>query len=65
MDDQTPPVIPARLRTALYVAGTVLGLGAAPALVAVDQPALSAVAAAFAGACNALAFGYRPTRTDP
>lgn len=64
MDEQTTPTIPAKLRTGLYVAGTFLGVGAAPALLALGYEPAAGVAAAFSGACNALAFGYRPTRTD-
>lgn len=65
MSEQLPtPVIPERVRTGAYVAGIVLGLGGVPSLVAVGAPALAAVAGALAGACNALAFGYRPTRTS-
>ncbi len=60
--NQSTPVIPERVRTALYIIGTVLGLGATPALVAVELTELAAVTGALAGACNALAFGYRPTR---
>ncbi|PTU56416.1 hypothetical protein DBB34_09140 [Sphaerisporangium cinnabarinum] len=62
--DQPTPTLPERVRTGLYVAGTLLGLGAAPSLIALEQPALAAVAAAFSGACNALAFGFRPTRSS-
>lgn len=60
--DETTPTVPARVRTWCYAIGVTLGLGVAPALLAVDQPALAGVAAALAGAANALAFGYRPTR---
>lgn len=59
------PTIPARLRTVLYVVGTFSGLAIAPALAASSLPPIwTALAAGVAGACNALAFGYRPTRTD-
>ncbi|TDE91593.1 hypothetical protein EXU48_15725 [Occultella glacieicola] len=61
MDEYTPKV-PDRVRTWAYGVGIGLGLGAAPALLALNQPALAGVAAALAGAANALAFGYRPTR---
>lgn len=54
--------VPERVRTAAYLAGTVLGLGVAPALIAAGLPAWAGVAAALAGAANAIAFGYRPTR---
>lgn len=65
-EDQTPtvPTIPERVRTGLYVAGTALGLAVAPSLIALELPALATVAAACSGACNALAFGYRPTRSS-
>lgn len=63
----TPTVSPS-LRTRLYVLGTLLGLGVAPPLVVAaaqyPHPALVVAAAAvpaLSGACNALAFGYRPT----
>ena len=63
MNEDTPS-IPARLRTVLYVVGTFSGLAVAPALAAsADLPPIwTALAAGIAGACNALAFGYRPTR---
>lgn len=69
MEDTTPvPTISPKLRTRLYVAGAMLGLGIAPALAAAAMtwpvaaiPA--ALAAGLSGACNALAFGYRPTLT--
>lgn len=54
--------VPAPVRTWCYITGTVLGLGVAPAMLAIDRPALAGVAAAVAGAANAIAFGYRPTR---
>lgn len=53
---------PKTLRTWAYGLGTLFGLGVAPALLAVNQPALSGVAVAISGACNALAWGYRPTK---
>lgn len=62
--DQETPTVPPRLRTGLYVAGTILGLGVAPSLLALGYAGASAVAGALSGACNALAFGYRPTRPD-
>lgn len=61
--DQEPPTIPAKARTALYAAGAVLGIGVGPALLAFGLEAPAVAAGALAGACNALAFGYRPTRT--
>lgn len=64
----SPPTVSPSLRTRLYVAGTLLGLGVAPPLVVAaaqyEHPALTvaaAAASALSGACNALAFGYRPT----
>lgn len=62
VDELETPTVPARARTVLYAAGTLLGLGATPALLAAGYPVWSAVAGSLAGACNALAFGYRPTR---
>lgn len=62
MDDEQQPTVPARFRTVAYVAGAVLGLGVAPALISLDLPQWAGVSAALAGAANALAFGYRPTR---
>lgn len=56
------PTIPPQARTWAYAVGTVLGIGVAPALLAVGQTEAAGVAAALAGAANALAFGYRPTR---
>lgn len=56
-------LVPMKLRTALYLTGAFLGLGIAPALLAAGQPVAAAVVAPLAGACNAVAFGYRPTRT--
>lgn len=56
--------VPPPVRTWAYLIGTALGLGVAPAMLAIDQPALAGVAAALAGAANAIAFGYRPTRGD-
>lgn len=65
MDEtQSTPTIPAKVRTGLYVAGAFLGLGVAPSLAAFDLTAPAAAAGAFAGACNLLAFGYRPTRSS-
>lgn len=58
------PAIPPIVRTWCYILGTLLGLGAAPALIALDLPTWAGVAAALAGAANALAFGYRP-REEP
>lgn len=62
MDEQPTPTVPPRLRTVCYVLGAVLGLAAAPSLLALDLPQWAGVAAACAGAANALALGYRPTR---
>lgn len=53
------PIIPEALRTVLYV----VGVFAAAAALATDGT-LSAGLVALSGACNALAFGYRPTRPD-
>lgn len=61
-DDLETPTIAPQVRTGAYIAGTVLGLGIAPALLAYGLTAEAGVAAALAGAANALAFGYRPTR---
>lgn len=60
--DEETPAVTKEWRTRFYVAGTILGLGVAPSLIALDLPALAAVAASLSGACNALAVGYRPTR---
>lgn len=62
MDEQTPTV-PARVRTAAYIVGIVCALAVAPSLLAYGQEAAAAVAVAISGAANALAFGYRPTRS--
>jgi len=63
MNNETPTV-PARVRTGAYVVGIVLGVGVAPALLALGLEPAAGVAAALSGAANALAFGYRPTRPD-
>lgn len=60
--DDAPPTVPPALRTGAYIAGAVLGLGLAPALLALNLPQWAGVCAALAGAANALAIGYRPTR---
>lgn len=60
-EQQPTPAIPDRVRTGAYVVGALLGVGVAPALIMYDEK-LAAVAAALSGACNVLAFGYRPTR---
>jgi hypothetical protein len=61
-NDETPPTIPPAVRTAAYIGGAVLGLGVAPALLSLGLTGWAGVAGALAGAANALAFGYRPTR---
>lgn len=69
MTDAPPtPTVAPTTRTRLYVTGTLLGLGVAPPLVVAatqyPHPLLVIAAAAvpaLSGACNALAFGYRPT----
>lgn len=58
MNETVPPAV----RTWCYIAGTILGIGVAPALLALGLEAAAAVAAALAGAASALATGYRPTR---
>lgn len=64
-DDQLPtPVIPERVRTAAYVVGTVVGIAGAGIGTALELPDLAGVCSALAAACNALAFGYRPTRAS-
>lgn len=62
-DELDVPVIPARARTGLYVAGALLGIGVGPSLFAFGFEPAAVAAGAFAGACNLLAFGYRPTRS--
>ena len=62
--NETSPTVPARVRTVAYVVGIVAALAVAPSLLAYGQEAAAAVAVAISGAANALAFGYRPTRTD-
>lgn len=61
-ENQQTPIIPEKVRTGLYVAGAFLGVGIAPALYAIGLEPLSVVAGSLSGACNAVAFGYRPTR---
>lgn len=64
MDEQQPaPAVPARVRTIAYVVGIVSALAVAPSLLAYGQEPAAAVAVAISGAANALAFGYRPTRS--
>ena len=62
MSEDTPTV-PVRVRTAAYVVGIVAALAVAPSLLAYGQEPAAAVAMAISGAANALAFGYRPTRS--
>ena len=64
MDTEQPtPTVPPIVRTVGYVVGLTFGLAVAPSLMAFDLIAWAAVAVAISGAANALAFGYRPTRT--
>jgi len=63
MDEQPTPTVPPAVRTVAYVVGLTFGLAVAPSLIALDLPAWAAVAVAISGAANALAFGYRPTRS--
>jgi len=62
--DQDTPAVPPVVRTVAYLVGLTFGLAVAPALMAFDLIAWAAVAVAISGAANAVAFGYRPTRTD-
>ena len=57
-----PPAVPEGARTACYAAGTLLGLGVAPALLALGLTEWAAAVGPVGGAFSALAFGYRPTR---
>lgn len=63
MDEQPTPTVPPVVRTVAYLVGIVLGVGVAPALLALGLVPAAGVAAALSGAANAIAFGYRPTRT--
>ena len=63
MDEQPTPTIPPVVRTVTYVVGILAGAAVTPlALAGLEVGAASA--GALAGACSAIAFGYRPTRTD-
>lgn len=62
LPDAQPPSVPPSLRTWCYIVGTVLGLGVTPALALTGPTWAAALAGGLSGACNALAFGYRPTR---
>lgn len=62
-ENETPaPVIPERVRTAAYIVGIVVGVAGGGIGVALELPGFAGVCAAISAACNALAFGYRPTR---
>lgn len=64
MDENYTPAVPEKVRTGAYIAGTFLGVGVAPALLAYGLTAAAGAVAAVSGACNALAFLYRPTRAQ-
>lgn len=59
--DQPTPVIPARLRTVLYVVG-VFATGIAAAVVGEVPDVWVRLGAGFGTAALGVAFGYRPTR---
>lgn len=63
MSEDATPAVPARVRTWAYVVGIIAALAVAPSLLAYGLEPAAAVAVAISGAANALAFGYRPTRT--
>lgn len=55
------PLVPARLRTVLYVAGTIV-LGTATAVLGEVPDLWVKLGTGFGTAVLAVAFGYRPTR---
>jgi hypothetical protein len=59
--DQTPPTVPAPLRTWAYIAGTAVLVFATSVGDAIPEP-WGRIATGFGAACLALAVGYRPTR---
>jgi small-conductance mechanosensitive channel len=60
-NDQETPVVPARLRTVLYIVGTLI-LGTATAVIGQVDDVWVRLATGFGTAALAVAFGYRPTR---
>jgi len=62
-DHEAPPTVPPVVRTIAYAVGPFAGAAVAPLALA-DLPIAAAAAGALAGACSALAFGYRPTRNE-
>lgn len=61
MDEQTPPVVPAPIRTWAYIIGTFVLIFATAVGDAIPEP-WGRIATGFGAACLALAVGYRPTR---
>lgn len=61
--DQPTPTVPPVVRTTAYVVGIIVGIAGAGIGIALELPVVTGICSAIAGACNALAYGYRPTRT--
>lgn len=63
MNESTTPKVPERVRTWAYVVGIVVGITGGGVGIALESPVVAGICAAVAAGANALAFGYRPTRS--